>query len=50
MIILFYNLDTKNNIILFYLLLYFIIFISTLDIKVFQSFKHYYTDEIDKTI
>ena len=49
-IILFYNLATKNKIVFYHLLLHFIFFTQFLDIRVFQPIKHYYTNAIDKAI
>lgn len=50
MTIQFYNLTFKNKIILFYLLPYFIYLTKPLDIGVFQFFKYYYTNAINKII
>lgn len=50
MTISFYNLATKNKIVLFCFSKYFNHLIQLLDIGVFQLFKYYYTDIIDKTV
>ncbi len=50
MTILFHNLITKNKIVLFCFSPYFIYFTQPLDIGVFQFFKHYHIDAIDKAI
>ena len=49
-IIIFYNLATENEIILFCFLSYFIYLIQILDFKLFKLFKYYYIDIINKVI
>lgn len=46
----FYNLTTENKIFLFCLPLYSTHFTQSLNVGIFQSFKHYYTDAIDKAV
>ncbi len=46
----FHNLATENKIVLFRLPLHSIHFTQPLDVGVFQSFKHYHTDAIDKAV
>lgn len=48
--LLFYNLATKNKIVLFHFLSYSRHFIQLLDIGIFQCFKYYYTHTIDKAV
>ena len=50
MTILFYNLATKNKIVLFRVLPHSIYLTQPLNIGVFWPFKHYHTDAIDKAI
>ena len=50
MTISFHNLATKNKIVLFRLLPHFTHLTQPLDVGVFQPFKHYYTDTIDKAV
>lgn len=50
MTILFHNFVIGNKIVLFCLCPYFIYLIQLLDIAVFQLFKHYHKDVIDKAI
>ena len=46
----FHNLAIENKIILFRLPLYTTHIIQPLDVGVFQPFKYYHTDAIDKTV
>lgn len=50
MTILFHNLATKNKIVLFCLLLYSTHLTQPLHDGVFQPFKHYHIDAIDKAV
>lgn len=50
MTLLLQNLAIKYNILLFYLPSYLICLSKHLDIKVFQLFKYYYIDIINKTL
>ena len=50
MILPFHNLVTENKIVLFRLPLYSTHLTQPLDVGVFQSFKHYHMDAIDKTV
>ena len=50
MIIPFHNLATKNKIIIFCFLLYLTYFTLFLNIEVFQFFKYYHIDIIDKVV
>ncbi len=50
MTISFHDLATKNKIVLFYLLPHSTHLSQPLDVGVFQSFNHYHTDAIDKTV
>lgn len=50
MIILFYNLVTENKIVLFHFPLHNINLTQPLDVGIFQLFKHFYTDTIDKVV
>ena len=50
MTISFHNLATKNKIVLFYFLPYFTYLIQPLNVRVFQLFKHYHIDAIDKVV
>lgn len=50
MTILFHNLATENKVVLFCLQLHFTHLIQPLNEGVFQAFKHYHTDAIDKAV
>lgn len=50
MIIPFYNLAIENKVVLFHLLPHVTYLTQLLDVEVFQLFKHYHTNTIDKAI